>query len=174
MSCPAKLKAVWETSYRARSFRRKPPVPGGIIWGAGPAFNLPTSTEDFLGAQKFAIGPTAVALKQTSGWTFGMLANHLVSTGGTRSTSDVNSTFLQPFVSFTTKTYTTIGINTESTYDWENAKWTVPLNPFVAQLVKIGGQPMQFQIGPKLYVEGPTSAPDWGIRFAYTLLFPKT
>jgi hypothetical protein len=154
-------------------FSPKAPGPGGVIWGFGPAFLLPTSTEDYLGAQKFAIGPTAVALKQTHGWTFGMLTNHLVSTGGTRSTSDVNATFLQPFVSYTTKTYTTIGINTESTYDWENAQWTVPLNPFVAQLVKVGGQPMQFQIGPKLYVEGPTGAPDWGVRFNYTLLFPK-
>jgi hypothetical protein len=32
---------------------------------------------------------------------------------------------------------------------------------------------MQFQIGPKLYVEGPTGAPDWGMRFSTTLLFPK-
>ncbi len=139
----------------------------------GPAFLLPTSTEDFLGAQKFAIGPTAVALRQHSGWTYGMLANHLVSTGGTHATSDVNSTFLQPFISFTTKTYTTFALNTESTYDWEGAQWTVPLNATVAQLLKIGGQPMQFQLGPKLYVEGPTGAPDWGVRFAYILLFPK-
>jgi len=154
-------------------FSPKAPGPGGIIWGVGPAFLLPTSTEDYLGAQKFAIGPTAVALKQTSGWTFGMLANHLVSTGGTHSTSDVNATFLQPFVSYTTKMYTTFAVNTESTYDWENGQWTVPVNASVAQLLKLGGQPMQFQIGPKLYVEGPTGAPDWGIRFAYILLFPK-
>jgi len=77
-----------------------------------------------------------------------------------------------PFLSFTTKTYTTPSLNTESTYDWNAHKWTVPLNLLVAQLLRIGGQPMQFQIGPKLYVEGPTGAPDWGIRFAYTLLFP--
>jgi len=43
--------------------------------------------------------------------------------------ADVSSTFLQPFVSYITKTYTTIGLNTESTYDWENSQWTVPLNP---------------------------------------------
>jgi hypothetical protein len=151
----------------------KAPGSGGIIWGLGPAFLLPTTTTMFLGAEKFGIGPTAVALKQTSGWTFGLLANHLVSIGGTRSTSDINSTFLQPFVSYTTKSYTTFALNTESTYDWENSKWTVPMNVSVAQLLKLGGQPMQFQIGPKLYIEGPTGAPDWGIRFAYTLLFPQ-
>jgi hypothetical protein len=155
-------------------FSPKAPGPGGIIWGLGPAFQLPTSTEDFLGSQKFAIGPTAVALRQHSGWTYGMLMNHLVSTGGTHSTEDVNSTYFQPFLSFTTKTYTTFALNTESTYDWEAAKWTVPLNLMVSQLLKIGGQPMQFQLGPKLYVAGPTAAPDWGIRFAYTLLFPTS
>jgi hypothetical protein len=155
-------------------FSPKAPGVGGIIWGVGPALLLPTSTEDFLGAQKFAIGPTAVALRQHSGWTYGMLANHLVSTGGTDATSDVNATYLQPFVSFTSRTHTTFALNTESTYDWENSKWTVPLNLMVSQLLKLGGQPMQFQIGPKLYVEGPTGASDWGIRFTYTLLFPTS
>jgi hypothetical protein len=147
--------------------------PGGVIWGAGPAFLLPTSTENFLGAEKFGIGPTAVMLRQENGWTYGLLANHLVSTGGTHRTADVNATFLQPFLSYTTKTYTTFGVSTESTYDWENSQWTVPLIANVSQLLKLGGQPIQFSLGPKLYVEGPTTAPDWGIRFAVTLLFPQ-
>lgn len=155
-------------------FSPKEPLPGGIILGVGPAFLLPTSTEDFLGAQKFAVGPTAVALRQHSGWTYGMLANHLVSTGGTDATEDVNATYLQPFLSFTSRTHTTVALNTESTYDWEDSKWTVPLNLMVSQLLKLGGQPMQFQLGPKLYVAGPTGAADWGIRFAYTLLFPTS
>jgi hypothetical protein len=149
------------------------PGPGGIIWGFGPVVNLPTSTEDFLGSQKFGIGPTAVVLRQQSGWTYGLLTNHVVSIGGTRATSDVNATFLQPFLSYTTKTYTTFGMNTESTYDWEKSKWTVPLNGFVSQLLKLAGRPIQLSLGPKLYGAGPTAAPDWGIRFVVTLLFPK-
>jgi len=154
-------------------FSPRQPGPAGLIWGVGPVLLLPTSTEDFLGAQKFGMGPTGVVLRQDGGWTYGLLFNHLVSIGGTRSTSDVNSTFLQPFLSYTTKTHTTFGVNTESTYDWENSKWTVPLNPYVSQLVKLGGQPMSFQLGPKWYAEGPTTAPDWGIRFAVVLLFPR-
>jgi hypothetical protein len=147
---------------------------GGWIVGAGPAFLLPTATTRFLGAEKFSLGPTAVVLQQRSGWTYGILANHLVSVAGTDHTSNVNSTFLQPFLSYTTGTHTTFSLNTESTYDWQHTKWTVPLNATVAQLLRLGAQPMEFQIGPKLYVEGPTAAPDWGIRFAYTLLFPTT
>ena len=153
-------------------FSPKQPGPGGIIWGAGPVFLLPTSTEDFLGAQKFGMGPTAVLLRQDGAWTYGLLTNHLVSIGGTRSTSDVNATFLQPFLSYATATHTTFGINTESTYDWENSKWTIPLTPFVSQVLKLRGQPFSLQLAPRLFVEGPTGAPDWGVRFSTVLLFP--
>jgi hypothetical protein len=153
-------------------FSPSQPGPLGLIWGIGPVALLPTSTEDFLGAQKFGLGPTAVVLRQDGGWTYGMLANHLWSIGGTRSTPDVNATFLQPFLSYTTKTHTTFLLNTESTYDWTGTKWTVPLNTSVSQLLKIGKLPVSFQLGPKIYVEGPSGAPDWGIRFAIVFLFP--
>ncbi len=58
-------------------FSPKAPARGGWIWGAGPVFLLPTATDDLLGAEKWAAGPTAVVLKQEKGWTYGMLANHL-------------------------------------------------------------------------------------------------
>jgi hypothetical protein len=148
------------------------PGPAGLIWGVGPVFLLPTTTTRFLGAEKFGGGPTGVLLRQDGGWTYGILANHLVSIGGTSRTSDVNATFLQPFVSYTTKTHTSFVLNTESTYDWENSKWTIPLIATVSQILKIRGQLLSLQLGPKLYVEGPTSAPDWGIRFATVFLFP--
>jgi len=148
-------------------------APGGIVWGAGPAFLLPTASEDFLGAEKLGFGPTVVALKQDSGFTFGVLANHLVAVGQISNKPNLNATFVQPFLSYTNKMYTTFAINTESTYDWEGSKWTVPLNANVSQLLKLGSQRVQFTLGPKLYAEGPTPAPDWGLRFAVTLLFPK-
>jgi hypothetical protein len=45
------------------------PGPGGIIWGVGPAFSLPSATDDLLGTAKLSIGPTAVVLRQHRGWT---------------------------------------------------------------------------------------------------------
>ncbi len=81
--------------------------------------------------------------------------------------------FIQPFLSFTTKKFTTYGLNTESTYDWSNRQWTVPVNVSVSQLVKIGGAPVQFQLGAKYYAEKPAGGPDWGLRFTVTFLFPK-
>lgn len=112
-------------------------------------------------------------MKQDSGWTYGLLANHIWSFAGNGSRADVSATFLQPFVSYTTKTYTTFGLNTESTYDWEQSQWTVPINVLLSQLVKIGGKPVQFQVGYRYYAEKPDGGPDWGLRFTVTFLFPK-
>jgi hypothetical protein len=49
----------------------------------------------------------------------------------------------------------------------------VPLNLTVAQLVKIGKLPVQFQVGGRYYAEKPKDGPDWGLRFTITFLFPK-
>ena len=154
-------------------FSPSKPTKGGWVWGAGPVFLLPTATDDLLGAEKWGAGPTAVVLKQQKGWTYGALANHIWSFAGESDRADVNATFLQPFVSYTTKTFTSFTLNTESTYDWEGDQWTVPINVMVQQLVKIGKQPVAFQFGYRYYADKPDDGPDWGLRFAVTFLFPK-
>jgi hypothetical protein len=154
-------------------FSPKAPTSGGWIWGVGPVLLLPTATDDLLGTEKWGAGPTAVLLKQQNGWTYGVLANHIWSYAGESSRAEVNATFLQPFLTFTTPKQTTFALNTESTYDWANSQWTVPLNASVAQLVKLGKLPLQFQIGARYYAEKPANGPDWGLRFSVTFLFPK-
>lgn len=149
------------------------PTSSGWIWGAGPVLLYPTATDDALGSEKFGLGPTAVLLKQEKGWTYGLLANHIWSVAGPSSRADVSATFLQPFLSFTTKKFTTLGLAAESTYDWENQQWTVPLNMSASQLLKIGKQPVSFALGVKYYAEKPSGGPDWGLRFTVTFLFPK-
>ena len=116
--------------------------------------------------------PDPVLLKQDSGWTYGVLANHLWSYAGWGD-HNVSATFLQPFLNYTTKKFTTLGLNTESTYDWENHQWTVPLNASVSQLLKVGKQPISLSLGVKYYAEQPRGGPEWGLRFGITFLFPK-
>jgi hypothetical protein len=153
-------------------FSPKEPTAGGWILGAGPVFLWPSATDNQLGSEQWGAGPTALALRQSNGWTYGVLANHLWSYAGADDRSEVNATFLQPFLSFTTKTHTTIGVNSESSYDWNNEQWSVPLNLTVGQLFKVGGMPMQFTVGARYYAEGPDGGPEWGLRAVFTLLFP--
>lgn len=145
---------------------------GGWILGIGPALNYPTATDDLLGSEKWSAGPTLLLLQQKHGWTYGFLSNHLWSFAGDDSRRSVNATFVQPFISYQTKTHTTLGVNSESTYDWNESQWTVPLNVTVSQMLKIGKLPVQLTFGGRYYAEGPSGAPDWGLRAVVTLVLP--
>lgn len=153
-------------------FSPKEPV-GGWILGVGPVALWPTGTEPRLRSESLGFGPTAVALRQTKGWTYGALANHLWSVTNSADHEQVNTTFLQPFLSYTWPSATTLGLNTESSYDWSSDRWTVPVNLTLAQLVVFGSQPIQFTVGVRYYAESPAAGPEWGLRFAVTFLFPK-
>ena len=153
-------------------FSPKAPV-GGWIIGAGPVGYYPTATEEQLGGGKWGAGPTLVALQQQHGFTYGILANQIWSFAGQQDRQNINATYLQPFCSFTTKTFTTFSVNTESTYNWQANQATVPMNFMVQQLVKIGKQPIAFQAGYRYYINKPDGGPDWGLRFTITFLFPK-
>jgi hypothetical protein len=155
-------------------FSPKAPTAGGWIWGLGPVELLATASDGALGGEKWGLGPTGVALKQAGPITFGLLFNHIWSVGGHEERTDVNATFLQPFVSYVTRTKTTLGAQTEATYDWVNDQWSVPLIAQVSQLLKIGPQIIQVSVGGKYWAEGPEYGPDgWGLRVGLTFLFPK-
>jgi hypothetical protein len=153
-------------------FSPKDPVDGWIL-GAGPVGYYPTATTSYLGAGKWGAGPTVLALRQEYGWTYGILANQIWSFAGQQNRQNINSSFVQPFVVYTTKTYTSFEVNSESTYDWQANQATVPLNFQVQQLVKIGGHPIAFKAGYRYYVNKPDGGPDWGLRFTVTFLFPE-
>lgn len=155
-------------------FSPKAPAAGGWIWGAGPVWLLPSASDEMLGGEKWGLGPTAVVLKQQGAWTVGMLANHIWSVAGEDDRADINATFLQPFLSYITKTKTTLTLQTESTYDWENEAWSVPVIAVVSQLFKVGPQILQFGVSAKYWVESPDNGPEgWGARAQLTFLFPK-
>lgn len=65
---------------------------------------LPTGTNTFTTANQWALGPTGVVLKQSGRWTVGVLANHLWSVQNRGRLDEVNNSFVQPFISYTTPT----------------------------------------------------------------------
>jgi len=153
-------------------FSPKAPTESGWIWGAGPVFLVPTGSD--VSADTWGAGPTAVALKQDGPLTYGILANHIWSTGGDY---DISNTFVQPFLTYTTPTALSVSLMTETTYNWEASdgnEWTVPLFIMATQVGKIGDQLISYGGGVKYYAESPDGAPQgWGVRFVFTMLFPK-
>ncbi|XZG70290.1 hypothetical protein ACTSKR_00080 [Chitinibacteraceae bacterium HSL-7] len=155
-------------------FSPKAPTASGWIWGAGPVLLLPTATDDLTGTEKWGAGPTAVALRQDGPATYGVLANHIWSFAGSDSRADVNSTFIQPFFSYTTPKATSFTIQAEATRNWESNEWSVPVGLLVGQVFKAGDQMMQVTVGPRYYAAHADNGPSgWGFRAVLTLLFPK-
>jgi len=155
-------------------FSPKRATAGGWIWGAGPVVLLPTASDKRLGSEKWGLGPTAVVLKQQDGWTYGALVNHIWSVAGESHRDNVSATFLEPFLSYTTKTHTSFGVNTESTYDWKTKQWSVPINFAVTQMVRVGGQALTLTAGARYWADSPQGGPKgWGYRLGVTLLFPR-
>jgi hypothetical protein len=155
-------------------FSPKQPTASGWVLGGGPVFLFPSGSDDLLTADKWGAGPTAVALKQMGAWTLGGLTNHIWSYAGDDDRADVNLTFLQPFLTYTTKTAISVTGMTESTYDWDAEQWSVPLSVVVTKVTKIGNQMVSFGGGLRYWADSPDGGPEgWGVRLVFTLMFPQ-
>jgi hypothetical protein len=155
------------------------PKKGKLVWGVGPVFGIPTTTNPALGSGKWSIGPTVVVLKLSGPWTYGILANQLWSYADTSDVdrSDVNQAYFQPFLVHTSKKAVSLGINSETIANWEadsGQKWTVPVNIFASKVTKLGPFPFSIQGGMGYYFESPDIGPSgWQLRMAFTLILPN-
>lgn len=155
-------------------FTPTPKSPDDLIIGFGPVIYLPTASEKLFGPDQYALGPTAVIAKQSHGWTFGALANHLWAVEKNDGAEGINSTFLQPFVNYTTPASVTYSINTESTYDWNTDDYTIPVNLTATKIVKIDKQLISIGGGFRYWIhDTDSSAKDFGVRLIASFIFPK-
>ena len=112
-------------------------------------------------------------LRQDGPWTVGALTGHTWSFASTRTGPAVSTTYLQPFLSYTTKHDTTFGLDTTSQYDWEGRQWTVPLEASIGQVVTIASRQIEFDLTGRWYAQRAPGGPQWGLSFTMTFLFPK-
>lgn len=145
----------------------------GITWGVGPVFLWPTATSSLLGSQKWGAGPTAVVLQQKHDWTIGALANHIWSYAGNSSRDTVSATLLQPFISYTFPNTVAIALSSESSYDWTQQQWSVPIDLGISKVFRFDQQHVSLGLTGQYYAQKPDFGPDWGLRLTATFLFPK-
>jgi hypothetical protein len=145
-----------------------------FIWGTGPVFLLPTGTNGLLSTRKFGAGPTLVVLERKGHANVGILANHIWSIAGGDSHPYVSQTYIQPFVTYTTKTAWTYSINSYDTYDWRTDRWTAIVNPLrAAKLAKLGNQRLSIGAGLRCTVTSPQFQPKGcGLEFTLTPVYP--
>lgn len=158
------------------SFFLSPGKPGKIIWGIGPTATFPTATDSLLGAGKYSVGPSAVALTIQGHWVIGALANNQWSVEGWGPRNQ-NNFLVQPFVNYNLPNGWYLTSSPIITANWNATHrdmWTVPLGGGVGKIVKIGGKlPLNFQIAAYDNVATPREGADWQLRFQVQLMLPK-
>ena len=158
------------------TFFLSPAKPGKVIWGAGPAFVIPTATSDVTGQGQFSIGPSFVALYQPAHWTIGALVNNVWSVAGKSGRAPVNQMLLQYFINYNMKKGWYISLSPILTADWRASSgnvWTVPFGGGVGRIMKLGFQPVNLTAqfyGNAVY---PAGASPWSMRLQIAFLFPK-
>lgn len=151
-----------------------PSAPSRVIWGVGPAFLLPSATNNSLGSEKFGIGPSTVVLTQPAHWTIGFLFNHIWSVSGANDRSDVNQTFLQPFASYNLGNGVSAGFTMEASANWEaDEQWTAPLLFNLNKVTMLGKRPVNLSVAAGPTVVSAKSGANWRFRLVATFLFPR-
>jgi hypothetical protein len=149
----------------------------GLLWGAGPVVQLPTTSDPALGSGKWSAGPTAVLVKQAGHWTYGMLWNQLWSFASTSTVDrpDVNRALFQPFLAHVAQKGVTMTVQSEATANWSASGsdvWTVPIIGQVSKVTRFGPFPFSIAGALGVYVAKPDGGPDWLLRTNFTLVLP--
>ena len=151
-----------------------PSKPGKIIWGLGPAIQLPTATNKALGSEQFAMGPTAVALMQPGHWTLGMLWNHLWTVSGASDRKRINQDYIQPFINYNLGNGLALGVSMEATMTLKAADpWSGPALVNLTKVTMLRRQPVQIGMSAGPYVFRPNGDASWRFRFTVNFLFPR-
>lgn len=147
-----------------------PAKPGKILYGIGPSITFPTATESYIGAKKWAAGPTFAIMTQINGWTYIVLARQIWSFAGNTEAPNVSPYFINPGFGHSFKSGAGLGANIEISGDWNNASAQTYLNMSASMVSKFGNQPVSFVIGPRIPLTHETMG-DWGLRVGFTLIF---
>jgi len=154
------------------------PAHSKLIWGVGPAFLIPTSTNPALTSGRWSIGPTAVVLREIGPWTVGLLVNQLWSYAAEANyfSRPVSQMFVQPFATYQMKHAVSLTFTSEQTYDWKAPEGQRSLVPLIAELGKVtrlGPFPFQVLGGGGYFVERPDIGPHWMARLNFILILPR-
>jgi hypothetical protein len=145
-----------------------PPDEGGLLWGFGPALQIPTHTDDALGNDKWAAGPALIVGAQPGNWSLWGLFDNIWSFAGSGET--INEFSFQYQVVYMLPEDWFLITNWIIEADWEvpeDERWTVPLGGGFGRQFKIGKQQFQLYGQVGYNVDAPDEAA--GLRGILTL-----
>ncbi|BDD06518.1 hypothetical protein [Aureibacter tunicatorum] len=146
---------------------------GKFIWGAGPIIQLPTSTSDQVGRNRFGIGPSVVGVVMTGPWVIGGLVNNVWTIS---KHENFNNLLIQYFVNYNFSHGIYINSAPIITNNWNAEKsqsWVVPFGLNVGKVFFVGKLPLNFSAGFNYNVVKPDERGPWETRFQLQFILPR-
>ncbi len=146
---------------------------GTFIWGIGPNVVFPTATNSNLGTSKWSVGPALALGVQSRSWTAFGLFDNVWSVGGWGDTP-VNTFNFQYYITWQSPGSWFLITNYVINSDWlapVGEKWTVPLGAGAGSMVKFHKLSGAAYIQSSYNVVAPTGGSNWGVVFAFELIF---
>jgi hypothetical protein len=148
---------------------------GDFTWGVGPVVLLPTSSDDLLGGDEWALGASVVVLTMPGSWVVGSLFSNVWGEK-TDTGRDINRFTWQYFVNYNLPNGWYLTSAPIITADWEadsDQRWTVPFGGGFGKIFRIGKQPLNFNAQVYYNSRKPDIVGDWSLRLQLQLMFPK-
>jgi len=149
----------------------KKPAFGSLIWGLGPVVNLPTASDDRLGADLWGAGLSGLVLTMQGPFVVGALVSNVWNLEG----KDFSRFLLQYFINYNLPGGWYLSSSPIITADWEASDndWTVPVGGGFGKVHRFGKLPVNLSFQAFYNAEKPKYGADWSTRFQIQFLFPK-
>ena len=146
-------------------------------FGLGPTFIFPTATDDTLGSDKWQIGPAAVAVYKTKGFTGAVLGQYWWDFAETSSDAkDTSHGSILYSAWWDLPNAWQVGFNPTITYNDKASgdnKWNVPIGLGVAKTIKLGKLPIKFQFSTeKSVIRQDNYGKEWNVRLNVIPVIP--
>ena len=151
-------------------------LPKEFMFGFGPNFSVPTSSDSDLGSNKWGIGPTVLGVYSKDKLQVGALTSNTWSLGD--GGDEINAFLFEPWIGYNITDEWYVLSDMVITADWNapsSERWVVPVGGGFGKTFEIGKQAMNSNL--QAYVNVGNSAdeagPDWNLVFTLQFLFPK-
>lgn len=149
-----------------------------LVVGAGPSVHIPTATQSMIGLNQWGLGASAAVIWQPAtiyalkGFTLWSNVNQSFGIGAGDGRQAMKFLFLQPGFSYTFASDVSLGLYSETAYNWNTDQWTIPVNASISTLIAPGGQNVVITFAGRYYAERGLWDPQWGAQLNFNFLFP--
>jgi hypothetical protein len=143
-------------------------------FGFGPMVQIRTNMPWMYGSSQNGVGYSLGAIHRTEDWVMGTYAYQSFGVGATPTIgATANNISIQPFVTYITKRFGNITLDSESAINIDTGARSYPINLMASRLIEIGDIPLLFTLGVRYYAINTNigGAQGWGGRIGLTYAF---